>query len=46
MAASETEVPISKLVDKIETKVQRLYICFRGLATQWVYKNVVRPNPK
>jgi len=26
MAASKTEVPISKLVDKLETKVQWLYI--------------------
>jgi len=26
MAATKTEVPISKLVNKIETKVQQLYI--------------------
>jgi len=34
MAASTMEVPLSKLVDKMETKVQRLCICFRGPATQ------------
>jgi len=35
MAAFKPEVPISKLVDKIGMKIQRLYICFRGPATQW-----------
>jgi len=44
MAASKPEVPISKLVDKIGTKVERLCISFRGPATQ--IKNIVRPNQK
>jgi len=35
MAAFKPEIPISKFVDNIETKVQRLYTCFRGPATQW-----------
>jgi len=35
MVASKPGVPISKIVDKIGTKVQRLYICFLGQATQW-----------
>jgi len=36
MAAFKPEVglPISKLVDKVETKVQQLYICLRGPAAQ------------
>jgi len=38
MVTFKPEVPISKLVDKIETKVQRLYICFRGPAAQWDYQ--------
>jgi len=41
MAASKTEVPISKLVDKMETKLQRLCICFRGPATQWDYQKML-----
>jgi len=38
MAASKTEVPITTLVDKMVTKVQRLSIRFRGPATQWDYQ--------
>jgi len=41
MAASKSELPISKRVDKKETKVQRLYTCFRGPATNETIKNVV-----
>jgi len=38
MAAFKPEVPISKLVDKIGMKVQRLCIYFQGSATQWDYQ--------
>jgi len=42
MAVFKTKVPISKLVDKMETKVQRLCICFRGPAIpNGTNKNVV-----
>jgi len=46
MVAFKLEVPTSKLVDKIGTKFQRYYICFRGTATKWDYKNAVQPNRK
>jgi len=44
MAAFKPEVPISKLVNKIGTKVQRLYTCFRGQLPNDTIKNVVLPN--
>jgi len=34
MAASKREVHISQLLDVIETKFQRLYLCFLGQAIQ------------
>jgi len=47
MVAFKPEAPISKLVDKIETKVQRLYIyiniCLRGHATNGTNGSVLRP---
>jgi len=46
MAASKTKVPLSELVDKIETKVQRLYICIRGPATQWDYRKCCTTKPE
>ena len=35
MAAAETELFISQLVDEIETKFQRLNLYFRGPAIEW-----------
>ena len=35
MVASEVEVPTIQLVDKIGTKFQRLYQCFRGRTIQY-----------
>src|SRR5664279_40176 len=35
MAASKPDILISQLLDKIETKFQRLTLHFRGPATQW-----------
>jgi len=43
MAVSKTEVPISKLVDKIETKVQWLYV-FEVQLLIGTIKNAVRIN--
>jgi len=40
IAAFQPEVLLSKLVDKIGTKVQRLYTCFRGQAIQWNYQKL------
>jgi len=44
MAASKTKVP--KLVDRIETKVKRLYIYFRGPATKWDYQKCCTTKPE
>jgi len=35
MAASKLEMHVSPLPDKISTKFQRLYLCFRGPASPW-----------
>jgi len=46
MAAFKPDVPISKLVDKMGTKVQRQCICFRGPATQWDYQKYFTTKPE
>ena len=35
MAASKLRMHVSLLPDKLSTKFQRLYLCLRGLASQW-----------
>ena len=35
MAASKLQMHVSPLPDKISTKFQRLFLCFRGLAFHW-----------
>ena len=40
------EVLISKLVEEIESKFQRLHPCFRGPTSQWNSMNDVRHKPE
>jgi len=44
MATSKQEVHISQLVDVIETKFQRLYLCFGVKLSRWVFASVYKNN--
>ena len=46
MATYKLEIPISRLVDEIEAKFQRLSPVFQGPAIQRKTLNIVRPNRK
>ena len=46
MAASKPEVLISQLVDKIQTKSQRLNLHFRGPTVQWDWRQYCTTKPE
>jgi len=46
MAAAKLEIHVSPLPDKISTKFQRLYLCFRGPAFHWDLREYYATKPE